>query len=74
MNPFKYFKREGKRNCLLVTPERKAKVEKYAVINDTANIIHHFSKEFPNLKESTTCGWRSVYLLELNHRTKQGDW
>jgi len=34
--------------------------------------MHHFSKEFLNLKESTVCGWRSAYLLELNCRTKEG--
>ena len=74
MDLFKYFKWEGKCDRLLVTPQQKPKVGKYAVINDTANAIRHSLKEFPNLKESTICGWRSVYLLELNCRTKQGDW
>ena len=53
-------------------PEQKAKVGKYAVVNGTINTICHFSKEFPNLKESTIHGWRSTYLLDLNHRTKEG--
>ena len=109
MDLFKYFKREGKRDCLpdphgplnkqvrlssieeankevescyketskekkcspynFATPEQKAKVGKYAAVNGTTNAICHFSKEFPNLKESTIRGWRSAYLLELNRRT-----
>ena len=52
-------------------PEQKAKVAKYATENSTANSLHHFSKEFPNLKESTVRGWKSVYLLELNRRAKE---
>ena len=46
---------------------------KYAAVNGTTNAIRHFSKEFPNLKESTMRGWRSAYLLELNRRTKEGE-
>ena len=42
------------------TPEQKAKAAKYALENGTANLLCHFSKEFPNLKESTVHGWKSV--------------
>ena len=52
------------------TPEQKAKIGKYAAENGTTNAIRHFSKELPNLKESTIRGWRSAYVLELKHRTK----
>ena len=40
--------------------------------NGTTNAIRRFSKEFPDLKESTVRGWRSAYLLELNRRTRGG--
>ena len=46
------------------------KIGKYAAENGTTNAIRHFSKEFPNLKESTIRGWRSAYLLEFKLRTK----
>ena len=53
------------------TLKQKAKIGKYVAENGTTNVIHHFSKEFPNLKESTVWGWRSVYLLEVKRRTKE---
>ena len=46
-------------------PDQKAKIGKYAAENGTTNAIRHFSKEFPNLKESTIRGWKSRYLVEL---------
>ena len=55
------------------TPEQKAKLGKYAAENGTTNAIRRFSKEFPDLKESTVRGWRSAYLLELNRRTRGGE-
>ena len=55
------------------TPEQKAKIEKYAAENGTTNVIRHFSKEFPKIKESTIRGWKSGYLVELKRRTKQNE-
>ena len=48
---------------MVATPERKAKVGKYAAENGTTNAIHHFSKELPSLKESTVRGWKKAYHL-----------
>ena len=42
------------------TLKQKAKVAKYVTENGTANSLRHFSKELPNLKESTIRGWKSV--------------
>ena len=50
---------------VIVTPEQKARVGKYAAENGTTNAICHFSKDMPNLKESTVRGWKTVYLHEL---------
>ena len=54
-------------------PEQKAKVGKCAAVNGTTNPIHHFAKDFQNLKQSTIHWWRSAYLVKLNCRTKEGE-
>ena len=62
----------GKRRApyVIVTPEQKARVGKYA---GTTNAIRRFSKDMPNLKESTVRGWKTVYLRELVSKLKTGD-
>ena len=35
------------------TPSNRAKIGKYALENGNLRALHHFSAEFPNLKEST---------------------
>ena len=58
---------------VIVTPEQKARVAKYAAENGTTNAIRHFSKQLPNLKESTVRGWKTAYLREMASRVKTGD-
>ena len=58
---------------VIVTPEQKARVGKYAAENGTTNAIRRFSKDMPNLKESTIRGWKTVYLCELTSKLKAGD-
>ena len=66
----------GKRRCepyVIVTPEQKARVGRYAAENGTTNAIRRFSKDMPNLKESTVRGWKTVYLRELASKLEAGD-
>ena len=58
---------------MVATPEQKAKVGKYAAENGTTNAIRLFSKELPNLKESTVRGWKKAYLSELATKKRVGD-
>ena len=58
---------------VIVTPEQKARVAKYAAENGTINAIHHFTKQLPSLKESTVRGWKTTYLHELASRVKTRD-
>ena len=60
----------GKRHAqyVIVTPEQKARVAKYAAENGTTNAIRRFAKDIPDLKESTVRGWKTVYLRELASR------
>ena len=55
---------------MIVTPEQKARVAKYAAENGTINAIplHRFAKDIPDLKESTARGWKTVYLYK--HRNE----
>ena len=43
---------------MILTPEQKARVGKYAAENGTTKAICHFAKDIPNLKESTVRGWK----------------
>ena len=65
----------GKRRApyVIVTPEQKARVGKYAAENGTTNAIRRFSNNMPNLKESTVRGWKAVYLRELASKLKTGN-
>ena len=69
-------KQQGKRNPYLksVTPEKKAKIAKYAAESGILASIRHFSKDFPDntLKESTVRGWKAAYLNELARKRNSG--
>ena len=58
---------------IVATPEQKAKVGKYVAENGTTNAIRIFSRELPNLKESTVRRWKKVYLCELATKKRAGD-
>jgi len=57
---------------LIVYLEQKARISKYAADQETTNAMRHFSKDFPNLRESTVRGWKSVYLKEVSKQVKAG--
>ena len=50
---------------MIVTPEQKARVAKYATENGTTNAIHRFATDIPDL---SLRGWKTVYLCELASR------
>ena len=54
----------GKRHgqYVIVTPEQKAKVSKYAAENSTTNAICRFAKDMPDLKKSTSEGLENCLL------------
>ena len=56
---------------LKATLEQKAIVGKYALQNGIVNVIRRYQKDFNgSLQESTVCGWRNAYTLELNTRKR----
>ena len=57
---------------LIFSLEQKARIGKYAADQETTNAMRHFSKDFPNLRESTVRGWKSVYLKEVSKQVKAG--
>ena len=60
-----------------ITPEKRAKIAKYAAENGIAAAIRHFkTKEGfspSTLKESTVRGWKKLYCEELDRRKKKAD-
>ena len=55
---------------LIISLEQKARIGKYAADHRTTNAMRHFTKDFPNLHESTVRGWKSVYLKEVGKQVK----
>ena len=53
------------------TPSDRAKIGKYALENGNLRALHHFSAEFPNLKESTVRNFKKSYKELMEHQRKQ---
>ena len=57
-----------KRTYTHYTPERRAKIAKYATECGNAGAVRHFRKEFSNLGESTVRLFRKQYIAELQRK------
>ena len=49
----------------------KARIGNYAAVNGMSAAIHHFEKEFPDLKYTTVCEWKNAVaaLTRKSHET-----
>ena len=50
---------------ILSLAEQRAVIGKRAAEHGVAATIHFYAKEFPNLKESSVCSWKSTYTSEI---------
>ena len=51
----------------------RAKIGKYAAENGNEKARKHFSKDFPNLKESTIRNFKKKYYIKLAEACKDGN-
>lgn len=54
------------------TPEQRASIGKYALLNGMERARHDFQPRFPNLNESTIQNFKKAYKERLAHERKQG--
>ncbi len=64
-------RRRGKSTYTSYKPQVRAKIGKYALENGNERARRHFSKEFPNLAESTIRSFKKSYHQELEKQRKK---
>ena len=57
--------------CTVYTPVDRERIGKYAVEHVNKNAKLRFSKDFPNLNESTVRNFKKSYVEKMNHQRKQ---
>ena len=55
------------------TVEQKAEIAKRASEHGIASTIRHFSKKYPNLKESSIRTWKKSYTAEIKRKRNAGE-